>query len=198
GRGGHPGPADGLPAGDDRGAGGAGRPGGWGGLCQPAAVRGGPAADRLRQRRLQGSRGRSPGLVHRVCRAGADPGGPVALAGGGLWNDMGIDRLKRVLLCLGAALWLALAAPAVLGPALAPKGQAVVPGHVGLQPYLEQAPARLEDCASDALGTVRALVPGDVAGTMRASVAGYAQVLLFLLLVVLLSFFVEEGKAGLL
>ena len=111
---------------------------------------------------------------------------------------MGIDRLKRVLLCLGAALWLALAAPAALAAAPAPEGQVLLPGQESWQPYLDQAPARLEDFASDPLGTLRALLPGDLAGTMRASVAGYAQVLLFLLLVVLLSFFVEEGKAGLL
>ena len=111
---------------------------------------------------------------------------------------MGIDRLKRVLLCLGAALWLALAAPAALAAAPAPEGQALLPGQESWQPYLDQAPARLEDFASDPLGTLRSLLPGDLAGTMRASVAGYAQVLLFLLLVVLLSFFVEKGKAGLL
>ena len=111
---------------------------------------------------------------------------------------MGIDRLKRVLLCLGAALWLALAAPAALAAAPAPEGQALLPGQESWQPYLDQAPARLEDFASDPLGALRSLLPGDLAGTMRASVAGYAQVLLFLLLVVLLSFFVEEGKAGLL
>ena len=92
---------------------------------------------------------------------------------------MGIDRLKRVLLCLGAALWLALAAPAALAAAPAPKGQALLPGQESWQPYLDGSPARLEDFASDPLGALRALLPGDLAGTMRASVAGYAQVLLF-------------------
>ena len=111
---------------------------------------------------------------------------------------MGTDRLKRALLCLGLAFCLGLAPPAARA-ASGPEGQApLLPGQESWQPYLDQAPARLEDFASDPLGTLRALLPGDLAGTMRASVAGYAQVLLFLLLVVLLSFFVEEGKAGLL
>ena len=110
-------------------------------------------------------------------------------------NDMGTDRLKRVLAGCAAALWPALAGPAAL--ALGEAGQAL-PGQERWQPYLDGAPASLEDFVSDPLGTVRALLPGDLAGTMRESVAGYAQLLLFLLLVVLVSFFVGEGRAALL
>ena len=110
-------------------------------------------------------------------------------------NDMGTDRLKHVLAGCAAALWPALAAPAAL--ALGEAGQAL-PGQERWQPYLDGAPASLEDFVSDPLGTVRALLPGDLAGTMRESVAGYAQLLLFLLLVVLVSFFVGEGRAALL
>ncbi len=113
---------------------------------------------------------------------------------------MGTDRLKRALLCLGLAFCLGLAPPAARA-ASGPEGQAPagsLPGQESWQPYLDQAPADLEDFVSDPLGTVRALLPGDLAGTMQASVAGYARVLLYLLLVLLISFFAGEGRAALL
>ena len=98
-------------------------------------------------------------------------------------DDMGTDCLKRLPACLAAA---AGALPETL------------PGRERWQPYLDGAPAALEDFAADPLGTLRALLPGDLGATMRASVAGYAQVLLFLLLVLLISFLLGEGKAALL
>ena len=113
---------------------------------------------------------------------------------------MGTDRLKRALLCLGLAFCLGLAPPAARA-ASGPEGQAPaasLPGQESWQPYLDQAPADLEDFVSDPLGAVRALLPGDLAGTMQASVAGYARVLLYLLLVLLISFFAGEGRAALL
>ena len=113
---------------------------------------------------------------------------------------MGTDRLKRALLCLGLAFCLGLAPPAARA-ASGPEGQAPagsLPGQESWQPYLDQAPADLEDFVSDPLGAVQALLPGDLAGTMQASVAGYARVLLYLLLVLLISFFAGEGRAALL
>ena len=105
---------------------------------------------------------------------------------------MGIDRLKR--LALTAVLAVLLAA---FAPAAGAAGQAL-PGQEGWQPYLDEAPVGWEDFVRDPLEALGRLLPGSLAGTVRDSVGGYAEVLLFLLLVVGVSFFVGEGRADLL
>lgn len=112
---------------------------------------------------------------------------------------MGTDRLKRALLAFAAALTLTLTIPSVQAAgAVEQEGQALLPGGESWQPYLEDAPADMESFVQDPLGTVKELLPDNLAGTLRDSVGGYAQVLLFLLLVLLISFFVGEGKTDLL
>ena len=86
---------------------------------------------------------------------------------------------------------------AALAAVLPAEGQAL-PGQAQWQPYLDKAPAGLEAFARDPLGTVRGLLPGDLAGAVETSVGSYGHLLLFLLLALLLSFFVEESRADLL
>lgn len=108
---------------------------------------------------------------------------------------MGMDWLKRTALTAAAVLLLGLAAPRAAALAA---DQQTLPGQESWQPYLDSAPVTLEDFVEDPWRAVRDILPGDLAQTMRDSVAGYAQVLLFLLVVLLLSFFAQEGRADLL
>lgn len=95
------------------------------------------------------------------------------------------------------ALWAVLlfGAPAAL--AQTTEGQAVtLPGSESWQPYLDQSPVEPEQFAQDPLGAVRELLPEDLPGTIRQAVGGYADVLLFLLVVLLLSFTVGQQIGG--
>lgn len=113
---------------------------------------------------------------------------------------MGTDWLKRILILLVLILTITGAAPPAQaeGEAIDPAGQAILPGRESWQPYLDETPVSLEDFVRDPLDTIRQLLPGNLAQTIRDSVGGYAEILLFLLLVMLISFFIGDGKADLL
>ncbi len=102
---------------------------------------------------------------------------------------MELDRLRCAAL---PALLLAL--PAC--PAQAAGGE--LPGSESWQPYLDAAPLDMEAFVSDPLGALRSLLTGGLADTLRASVGGYAQIFLFLLLAALLSLFIEDKRRSLL
>ena len=110
---------------------------------------------------------------------------------------MGTDWLKRRVLPLLAAGLLLAALPACRAAAgySLPDG---LPGQEDWQGYLDGAPAALEDFVDDPLGTVFGLLSGGLWGTVRDSVGGYSRVLLFLLLAVLLTFLLEDGRRELL
>lgn len=110
---------------------------------------------------------------------------------------MGIDRLKRILLAGVLAAVMILGSPAARAVGTQ-NGQALLPGSESWQPYLDDAPVEMEDFVEDPLDAVRRLLPVDMVRTVRDSVGSYAQVLLFLLLVMLVSFFLGEDKADLL
>ena len=112
---------------------------------------------------------------------------------------METDRLKRVVLAILLVVLLALMAPmAQAAGNTTQDGQALLPGSESWQPYLDDTPIGIKDFVQDPLDAVREILPGDIAKTVRDSVGGYAQVLLFLLLVMLVSFFAGETKADLL
>lgn len=110
---------------------------------------------------------------------------------------MGIDRLKRTILAGVLAVMMVVGSPAARA-AGTQDGQALLPGSESWQPYLDDAPVEMEDFVEDPLDAVRRLLPGDMVRTVRDSVGSYAQVFLFLLLVMLISFFLGEDKADLL
>ena len=110
---------------------------------------------------------------------------------------MGIDRLKRTILAGALAVMMVVGSPAARATGTQ-DGQALLPGSESWQPYLDDAPVEMEDFVEDPLDAVRRLLPGDMMRTVRDSVGSYAQVVLFLLLVMLISFFLGEDKADLL
>lgn len=110
---------------------------------------------------------------------------------------MGIDRLKRTILAGALAVMMVVGSPAARA-AGTQDGQVLLPGSESWQPYLDDAPVEMEDFVEDPLDAVRRLLPGDMMRTVRDSVGSYAQVVLFLLLVMLISFFLGEDKADLL
>lgn len=98
---------------------------------------------------------------------------------------------------LGVLLLPAPAAQALEGPAA---GQAAeLPGAESWQPYLDGSPVTLEQFAEDPLDALRSFWPEDLPSTLREEVRGYADVALFLLLVLLVSFLTgQSGEGGLL
>lgn len=105
--------------------------------------------------------------------------------------------MKRTILAGVLAAVMVFGSPAARA-AEAQDGQALLPGSESWQPYLDDAPVEMEDFVEDPLDAVRRLLPGNMVQTVRDSVGSYAQVLLFLLLVMLISFFLGEDKADLL
>ncbi len=73
---------------------------------------------------------------------------------------------------LAAALFLFLAIPASGAAGPAPDAGQALPGSESWQPYLDQAPASVEDFASDPLGALGELLPLDLMGRVRDSVGG--------------------------
>ena len=65
-----------------------------------------------------------------------------------------------------------------------------LPGQELWQPYLEKAPQSAESFAKDPLKSLLALLPGSPAEMIRQMAHCYADVLLFLLLLIVLSFLV--------
>ena len=97
---------------------------------------------------------------------------------------METDWLKRVVLAVLLTVLLALMSPmAQAAGNTTQDGQALLPGSESWQPYLDDTPIGIKDFVQDPLDAVRKILPGDMAKTVRGSVGGYAQVLLFLLLV---------------
>ena len=112
---------------------------------------------------------------------------------------METDWLKRVVLAVLLTVLLALMSPmAQAAGNTTQDGQALLPGSESWQPYLDDTLIGIKDFVQDPLDAVRKILPGDMAKTVRDSVGGYAQVLLFLLLVMLVFFFAGETKADLL
>lgn len=111
---------------------------------------------------------------------------------------MEADRVKRLLWALVLALFLVLGAPVCRAGATVSDGQAALPGSESWQPYLDDTPVSMQDFVQNPLGAIRQLLPGDLFQTVRESVASYAQVFLFLLLVMLVSFLIGREKGDLL
>ena len=111
---------------------------------------------------------------------------------------MEADRVKRLLWALVLALFLVLGAPVCRAGATVSDGQAALPGSESWQPYLDDTPVSMQDFVQNPLEAIRQLLPGDLIQTVRESVASYAQVFLFLLLVMLVSFLIGREKGDLL
>lgn len=117
--------------------------------------------------------------------------------------DMGAHRLKvlrraaRVLaagaVCAALVVW----APSATAQEAAPNLDNL-PGREQWQSYLEESPAQLEEFVHNPLETLQSFLPEGLGGAVRSAARDYAQILSFLLAVILLSFFVENGKNGLL
>lgn len=112
---------------------------------------------------------------------------------------METDRVKRLLWALLLAVLLVLGSPASQAAGTtASSGQAVLPGSESWQPYLDDAPVNMQDFVQNPLEALQKILPGDLSQTLKASVGGYAQIFLFLLLVMLVSFLIGGEKGELL
>ena len=112
---------------------------------------------------------------------------------------MEIDRIKHLLWALILAALLVLGAPASQAAGTADSsGQAALPGSESWQPYLDDSPVTMEDFVQNPLEAIQKILPGDLLQTFKDSVGGYAQIFLFLLLVMLVSFLIGGEKGELL
>lgn len=110
-------------------------------------------------------------------------------------------RWRTSLCILLAVLWGVLALPVPAAQAASAAGQAAaLPGQESWQPYLERSPVTLEEfAASPPLEALRSFWPEDLPASLRQEAGGYADLLLFLLLVLLVSFLTgQSGEGGLL
>lgn len=90
-------------------------------------------------------------------------------------------------------------APAAWAQTAGQAAEAALPGQESWQPYLDGSPVTLEEFAASPLEALRSFWPEDLPRTLRQEVRGYADVFLFLLLVLLVSFLVgPNGEGGLL
>lgn len=71
-----------------------------------------------------------------------------------------------------------------------------LPGQELWEPYLEQAPYNIQELAEDPLKSIIGLMPTDPAGVFSEALESYTDVILFLFLVVIASFFLGDGSEG--
>ena len=164
-------------------------PGGRACICLPAALCRNFAADRLRADPVRRSWCGHFGMVRRVCGPMFGSGAAFlcwkrsARRSGGLPHDKKfLQKAAAFVLCTVCFL------------AFAPDAAAAqlqgLPGQELWQPYLEKAPQSAESFAKDPLKSLLALLPGSPAEMIRQMAHCYADVLLFLLLLIVLSFLV--------
>lgn len=112
--------------------------------------------------------------------------------------DMGADRLSAFRRAAVCALLVLLVLAAPRAGAASAEQETSAPGAELWQGYLDESPVQLEEFVHNPLETVRSFLPEGLGGMVRAAAREYAQILAFLLAVILLSFFVESGKNALL
>lgn len=112
---------------------------------------------------------------------------------------METDWIKRTVWVLLLLFVLVMEAPGARASGTAAQdGQAVLPGSEIWQPYLDETPVSMQEFMQDPLEAIKQLLPGDLLETVQKSVQSYAQLFLFLLLVMLVSFLTGSEKTELL
>ena len=129
-------------------------------------------------------------MVRRVCGPMFGSGGSISSAGRDLPEDLGACRMIKKSLQKAAAFVLCTVCFLAFAPDAAAAQLQGLPGQELWQPYLEKAPQSAESFAKDPLKALLALLPGSPAEMIRQMAHCYADVLLFLLLLIVLSFLV--------
>ncbi len=101
--------------------------------------------------------------------------------------------LAGLMVCCGI---LFLPAPAVRAQAPQAGQAAGLPGAESWQPYLDESPVTLEEFAESPLEALQSFWPENLPQTLRQEIRSYADVFLFLLLALLVSFLTGQSEVG--